>query len=75
MNGLSIGKVTLVRLNATTHGHDQGQRFISCDFTSSIDNLSVTPPANGAIAPKGSYMLYVVSTTGIPSHARYVKIG
>ncbi len=74
MNGLTFGKVTLIRLNATTYGYDQGQRFIRCDFTSSVDNLSVTPPANGAIAPPGSYMLFVVSTNDRPSHARYVKI-
>ena len=75
MNGLSIEKVTLIRLNATTHGFDQGQRFISCTFTSSVDNLTVTPPANGAVAPPGAYMLFVVATNDRPSHARYVKIG
>lgn len=75
MNGLTFGKVTLIRLNATTHGYDQGQRFIRCDVAQSVDNLTVTPPANGAIAPPGVYMLFVVSTNDRPSHARYVKIG
>jgi hypothetical protein len=75
MNGLAFGKVTLIRLNATTHGYDQGQRLIVCDVAASVDNLTVTPPANSAIAPPGYYMLFVVSTIDRPSHARYVKIG
>jgi hypothetical protein len=74
-NGLSIGKVTMIRLNATTHGYDQGQRLIVCDFAATEDTYSVTPPANGAIAPPGYYMLFVVSTNDRPSHARYIKIG
>ena len=73
--GQTISKVTLLRLAATTHGFDQGQRFISCTFNQAGQNLSVTRPASGGVAPPGYYMLFVVFANGAPSHARYVKVG
>jgi hypothetical protein len=73
--GPSIEMVSLIRLNATTHGFDQGQRFIKCDYSQNGTTLTVTSPKNGAIAPPGWYMVFVVSTSGVPSHARYVEIG
>ena len=68
----TVGKVTLIRLGATTHGFDQGQRFINCNFTGTT-TLTVTSPKNNAIAPPGWYMVFAVSTSGVPSHARYVQ--
>jgi hypothetical protein len=75
--GPSVGKVTLVRLNATTHGYDQGQRFINCDYSQNGTTLTVTSPKNSAIAPKGWYMVFVVSSDSepVPSHARYIQFG
>ena len=73
--GPTVGKVALIRLNATTHGFDQGQRFINCTHSLNGTTITVTSPKNGAIAPPGWYMVFVVSTAGIPSHARYIKFG
>jgi hypothetical protein len=73
----TVGRVTMIRLGATTHGYDQGQRFIKCDY-SGTGTLTVTAPANGAIAPPGYYMIFALSLSSgkwIPSHARYVKVG
>jgi hypothetical protein len=70
---VTVSKVTLIRLNATTHGFDQGQRFIECDFTQSGTTLTVTSPKNNSIAPPGYYMVFAVSSSGVPSHARYIK--
>ena len=71
----TIHKVTLVRLPSTTHGYDQGQRFINCNFTQAGTGLTITRPASGGVAPPGYYMLFVVYESGAPSHARYVKVG
>jgi hypothetical protein len=53
----TIEKVTLIRLNATTHGFDQGQRFINCNFTRNGSSVTVTGPASGGVAPPGYYMI------------------
>lgn len=75
VDGQNVSKVTLIRLGATTHGFDQGQRFIRADYTVSGNQLIVTSPKNGSVAPQGSYMLFVIGDNFAPSHARYVKIG
>jgi hypothetical protein len=65
----------LRRLTATTHGFDQGQRYIRCDFSQVGNSLTVTPPADGGVAPPGCYMLFAVDQYGAPSYARYTKVG
>jgi PKD repeat protein len=37
--------------------------------------LNVTAPPNGNIAPPGYYMLFVLNSAGVPSLARFVRIG
>ena len=69
----SISRVTMVRLAATTHGFDQGQRLIRCDFDVSGSNqISVIPPLNGAIAPPGYYWLTLINSNGKPSKSVFV---
>jgi hypothetical protein len=36
--------------------------------------LEINSPEHGAIAPPGYYLLFVVSNTGVPSEARYVRL-
>lgn len=69
-----IGKVTMIRLGAVTHGFDQNQRINTLQFTRGSGTLDITTPANGNLAPPGHYMLFVVNSAGVPSVASLVHV-
>jgi hypothetical protein len=71
----SVAKVTLLRLGAVTHSFDESQRFLSLGFTPGIDLVTVQAPATANLAPPGYYMLFLVSSAGVPSVAEYVRVG
>jgi hypothetical protein len=71
----SIGRVALVKAGAVTHSNNFDQRYVDCTFTTSSGTIAVTSPPNANHAPPGWYMLFLVSTTGVPSVARWVKVG
>ncbi|MCA2219549.1 galactose oxidase-like domain-containing protein [Jidongwangia harbinensis] len=73
-NAASIGKVALVGLSDSTHGVDQGQRYVPLKFTTSGTTLTVTGPPNGGVAPPGYYMLFITDTAGVPSVAKMVQV-
>lgn len=68
-----ITRAVLVSPGATTHNDDMNQRHI---------DLAVTPTARGArltaplvnVAPPGYYMLFVLSSSGVPSVATWVHV-
>jgi len=68
-NAASIRKVTLIRLAATTHTFDMGQRLNTLTYQVAADgqSLTVTAPAAGKIAPPGPYRLFLVNNLGVPS--------
>jgi len=75
-NAADIRKVTLIRLPSVTHGFDQNQRLNILQFTSATAGvLDITAPANGNVAPPGSYMLFIVNADGVPSIASMVQVG
>ncbi|HYC32714.1 MAG TPA: galactose oxidase-like domain-containing protein, partial [Gemmatimonadales bacterium] len=70
----SIAKVMLVRLSTSTHSGNQNQRGNSLSFTATAaDQLSVSAPLNGKLAPPGHYMLFIINTSGVPSVAKTVR--
>lgn len=70
-----VAEVNLVRLGAVTHSFDQNTRFVPLNFAQPIDaTLDVQAPPNGNIAPPGYYMLFLISSDGFPSVARFVRI-
>jgi len=70
-----IAKVTMIRLSATTHNADMNERFINLSIKDRTSNsVEVYPPVHPSIAPPGDYMLFIVTTQGVPSHAQYVKL-
>jgi hypothetical protein len=71
----NIASVVLVRPGTPTHAFDMDQRLVELAFTAGSGLLNVTAPPNGNIAPPGYYMLFVLNTSGVPSVARFVKIG
>ena len=70
----SIGSVNLVSYAADTHQADMDQHFVPLSFTTGNGTLSVQAPANGAYAPPGDYMLFIVNKAGTPSVAATVHI-
>jgi hypothetical protein len=68
-NASSIRKVTLIRLASTTHAFDMGQRLNTLVYqvTGGGTSLTITPPAEGKIAPPGPYRLFLVNDQGVPS--------
>jgi hypothetical protein len=70
----SISSVSLIRTAAVTHYFDESTRRVSLQFTASNGTLNVQAPANGADAPPGNYMLFIVNSNGVPSVASWVHL-
>jgi len=68
-----IASVSLIALSSPTHAFNMNQRFIPLTFTAGTNSLSATAPANANIAPGGYYLLFIVSTDGVPSVAATIK--
>ncbi len=74
-NNNDISRVTLVKTGGATHGFNMDQRFLDLTFSSGANELSVTMPASGNIAPRGHYMLFVHDANGTPSLASMINLG
>ena len=71
----NIASVVLVRAGASTHAFDMDQRLVGAAFSLADNNdLTVTAPPNGNIAPPGYYMLFLVNSAGVPSNASFVHV-
>ncbi|MGH3567414.1 MAG: galactose oxidase-like domain-containing protein [Pseudonocardia sp.] len=74
VQGPEIARVTVVRLPSVTHAFDENQRIDVLTFNSQGSTLTATAPAGPGSCPPGHYMLFVLSTSGVPSVARIVRI-
>jgi beta-lactam-binding protein with PASTA domain len=70
----SIASVAFVAPGSVTHAFDENQTFQTLAFSSTADGLTVTAPANANLAPPGSYMLFIVNSSGVPSVAAFVNL-
>lgn len=71
----SIQRVALIRPSSTTHSLHADQRYVDLSFTAtSGTTLTVNAPGNGTAAPPGPYMLFLVSSSGVPSVASFVSV-
>ncbi len=71
----TIKKLALVRPGSVTHSVDMEQRYLSIDFKRRGSRLIATTPASANAAPPGYYMLFAISDRGVPSEARFVRLG
>lgn len=74
-NAAEIARVTFVRLSSVTHTFNMNQRFSSLGFTPGAGQLAVTVPSDPRRLPPGHYLLFILSTAGVPSVARIVQVG
>jgi fibronectin type 3 domain-containing protein len=71
----NITKVSLVRLMATTHHYDPNARLLWLQILgSNSNNVTVSAPLNGNLAPPGYYMIHVLNSSGVPSVAKIIQI-
>ena len=68
--------VNLTRPSAVTHSMDTEQRLVNVNFRRLANgNLKLVLPGDATVAPPGWYMLTVTTRDGIPSEARWVRLG
>jgi YVTN family beta-propeller protein len=74
-NANAVSGIAIVRNGSMTHSFNGGQRFQRLNFTQAGDILTATLPANGNIAPPGTYQAYVLNANGVPSRSVIISIG
>ena len=71
----------LVAPAATTHGNDMNQRLVPLKVKKQkkkarkSKRLNAVAPPSAGVAPPGYYMLFVLNKKGVPSVAKWVKLG
>ena len=70
----NIAKVSLLRLNSTTHAFDMNQRYIQLSFTKQSGAITMTIPTSRTRVPSGYYMVFILDGAGVPSVARIIRI-
>jgi hypothetical protein len=70
-----VARAVLIRPSAVTHTNDMNQRHIELSFSTRAGGITATAPPSRYVAPPGWYMLFLLSSTGVPSVAHWLKIG
>ena len=71
----AISSVTLIKAGSVTHEIDTDQRAVPLSFAAGAGTLTAQVQANPNLAPPGYYMLFIVNGDGVPSVARWVRVG
>lgn len=71
----AVTKAQLIRPMAVTHSSDPNQRSVDLPMTVTGNTIGLNLTANPNIAPPGWYMLTVTNAAGVPSVAKWVKVG
>lgn len=70
---VEIAKVVLVRPGSITHHTDMDARYVELPIISQTPTeVSFLSPLDSKHAPRGFYMLFLVTTDGVPSVAVWV---
>ena len=78
--GIAVEEAVLMAPSAVTHHDDGGQRCIPLLVQDSIDppigynSVRVNMPASQQHAPPGWYMLFLLSSAGVPSNAFWINL-
>ena len=71
----AISKITMLRLGSVTHAFDESQYINQLSFVQAQGGLTVTAPPNSNVAPPGPYLLFILNGNGVPSVAKFVRVG
>ncbi len=77
-NAPDIESVVLIRLSSVTHSVNMDQRYVALDFIPSPEQsyiLLAQAPFEPAVAPPGSYMLFLLNADKVSSAAKMVRLG
>ncbi len=69
-----IQKITFIRYGSSTHHINFEQRIQELEYSQNGNNLTITAPDNGNLAPPGFYMMFVIDNDGVPSVAKTIQI-
>lgn len=70
-----VARAALMRPGAVTHSFNMDQRYVGLEVTAvAADRLTLRAPPNSSIAPRGPYMLFLISTSGVPSNGEIVHV-
>ena len=72
-----VSRAVLVAPGATPHANDMNQRYVPLALRPRTDGTGVelTAPADGRVAPPGYYLLFLLNDRGVPSVARFIRLG
>ena len=71
----TLRSACLMRNCVTTHSYDTNQRLVALDIAVQANGVvQVNLTNNLNLAPKGWYMLFLVSNAGVPSVATWVHV-
>jgi len=70
----NIAHVALIKLGAATHAGNFEQRYVDLVFQMQSGVLNATSPGDSNQAPPGWYMLFIVTSDGVPSVASMVLL-
>jgi len=73
-NGLQITEVRWIRLGSVTHAFDANQRADTLAFSKTLNQVKVTAPKNGKLAPPGHYLVFILNRNGVPSMGKVIKV-
>jgi hypothetical protein len=73
----TFARAALIRSASVTHAFDSSQRYVVLRATTTPTSTSVTLqlPPDANVAPAGYYMLTVIDSAGVPSVAKFLKLG
>ena len=77
----TVTEVVMVRAGSVTHSFNSDQRLVGIDFHRrdnlrlGAQELLITAPPDGSIAPPGYYLLFLLNEHKIPSLGHFVQVG
>lgn len=70
-----ISKVIIIKPSSVTHSINTEQRLVELELSSKSSNeLEITSPPSGMIAPPGYYMLFLIDKEEVPSKSKFIRI-
>ena len=71
----TASRVTMVKMGSVTHNWNMSQLFADLTFIRRDARLSVQAPTKAVEATPGYYLLFVFNDEGVPSEAKFVRVG
>lgn len=74
-NATNITDVSWLKFGNTTHAFNQNQRISFLSFTNTTGGLFCEAPTDPYLTTPGHYMMFILTSDGVPSVAFVIKVG